>query len=223
MIKVLLARNLTSLFMKKDSFLDRADIQVFTAATGGEILKIHRQEHVDLIITRLDMPGMKSEELFSIIRNTLELRAVSTILVCEDTLAQRERCKQCKVNAVFAMPVDTAQLHFQVQQFLNVPPRMFYRAPLAVAISGKFKNQPLPFRTENISASGMLIKAEEPLTKGEGIFFSFFLPDGAHVSGYGEIIRVVQQETTPECFLYGIKFTNIDPDVRSAIHAITNK
>jgi len=223
MVKVLLARNLKSLFMKNNSFLDRADIQVFTAATSGEVLKIHRQEHVDLIITRLDMPSMKSEELFRTIRNDPELRAVSTILVCEDTLAQRERCKPSKVNAVFAMPVDTARLHLQVQQFLNVAPRMHYRAALAIAISGTFKNQPLPFRTENVSASGMLINADEPLATGDGIFFSFFLPDGAHVSGYGEIIRVVRQATTQESFLYGVKFTNIDPDVRAAIDAIAKK
>jgi CheY-like chemotaxis protein len=223
MVKVLLARNLESLFMIKNSFLNRADIQVFTAETNGDILKIHRQEHADLIATRLDMPGMKCEELFSSIRNSPELRAVSTILVCEDTLDYRERCKQCKVNAVFTLPVDSARLHLQVQQFLDVAPRMFYRAALAVAISGKFKNQPLPFRTENISASGMLISAAEPLAKGDGIFFSFFLSDGAHVSGYGEIIRVELQATTPESFLYGIKFTNIDPEVRSTIDAIAKR
>ena len=223
MIKVLVARSLKRFFMKQNSFLDRADIEVFTAATSGEVMKIHRQEHVDLIITRLDMPSMRSEELFRIIRSSPELRDVSTILVCEDTLVQRERCKQCKVNAFFTMPVDPAQLHLQVQQFLNVAPRMSYRAALAVAISGKFKNQPMPFKTENISANGMLIRAQEPLAKGDGIFFSFFLPDGAHVSGYGEIIRVVRQETTPESFLYGVKYTNIDPEVRFAIDEIAKK
>lgn len=223
MIKVLVAGSLKSLFMKKSSFLDRSDIQVFTAETSGEVLKIHRQEHVNLIITRLDMPSMKSEELFSIIRNGPELRSVSTILVCEDTLAQRERCKRCNVNAIFTLPVDTAQLHLQVQHFLKVPPRIFYRAALAVAISGKFKNQPLPFRTENISANGMLIITEEPLAKGDGIFFSFFLPNGTHVSGYGEIIRVSQQATKPESFLYGIKFTNVDRDAMAAIDAVVRK
>jgi hypothetical protein len=78
----------------------------------------------------------------------------------------------------------------------------------------------MPFWTENISANGMLIKTEEPLSKDAGIFFSFFLPDGTHVSGYGEISRIVQLKTAPVTFLYGIKFTNIDPSVRSAIEAV---
>jgi c-di-GMP-binding flagellar brake protein YcgR len=111
-------------------------------------------------------------------------------------------------------------LSIKMQQFLNTAPRTLYRAALAVAIEGKFKNRPVPFWTENISANGMLIKTEEPLAKEAGIFFSFFLPDGTHVSGYGEIVRVVQSETEPGTFLYGVKFTNIDPRAKAAIEAV---
>jgi c-di-GMP-binding flagellar brake protein YcgR len=110
-----------------------------------------------------------------------------------------------------------------MQQFLNVAPRKSYRATLAVAIEGKFKTRPLPFWTEDISMSGMLIRTEEPLIKGAGIFFSFFLPDGTHASGYGEIARVVQQEATPDTFLYGVRFTDIEADVRVAIQAVVKK
>ena len=223
MSKVLLAKDLLDIFRGKSSFLDRTDIQVFTATTGEEVLKIHKREKVDLIVTRLDMPGLRSEDLFTLIRQDKELQSVSTIIVCEDTLAHRDRCKHCKVNAVFTSPVDPALLHIHVQQFLNIALRKCYRAALALAISGKFKNQPLPFWTENISANGMLIKTEEPLAKGEGVFFSFFLPDGTHVSGYGEIKRIVRQKTVPVTFLYGVKFTNIDEDVKSSIDKVVNK
>jgi hypothetical protein len=121
------------------------------------------------------------------------------------------------------MPVDTALLHIKVQQFLNVAPRKFYRAALAVAIQGRFRDRPMPFWTENISSRGMLFRSEEPLAKGDGIFFSFFLPDGTHVSGYGEIARVDQPATEPNAFLYGIKFTNIDPGIQSAIETVVEK
>jgi len=220
MKKILLAKVLKSIFLEKGSFLDRADIKVFTAATNDEVLKIYNKEEIDLIITQLDMPGIRTEELFSMIRKSKELQKVSVIIVCQDTLAQRERCKQSRANAVFTIPVDTDLLSIKAQQFLNVAPRTLYRAALAVAIEGRFKNRPLPFWTENISANGMLIRTEEPLSKDAGIFFSFFLPDGTHASGYGEISRIVQLETERDSFLYGIKFTNIDPSVRSAIEEV---
>ncbi len=223
MKKVLIAKDLKSLFMKNKSFLDRADIRLFTAQSNDEVINIHGKEKVDLVITQLDMPGIKSEKLFHIIRNSEELRAVSTIIIGKDTLVHRERCKQCSTNAVFTLPVDIALLHIKVQQFLNVAPRKFYRVPLAVAIQGTFRERPLPFWTENISAKGMLIKSQELLLKGDGIFFSFFLPDGTHVSGYGEIARVVEQSTAPDAFYYGIKFTNIDPSEQSAIESAVNR
>jgi hypothetical protein len=65
----------------------------------------------------------------------------------------------------------------------------------------------------------MLIKTEEPLSRDDGVFFSFYLPNGAHVSGYGEITRVIQLEDEPGVFLYGVKFTSIEPDAKSALEA----
>jgi PleD family two-component response regulator len=62
MKKVLLADDLKSLLTEKSSFLDRADFAVFTASTNEEMLKIHRKEKADLIVTRLDLPGIKSED-----------------------------------------------------------------------------------------------------------------------------------------------------------------
>jgi len=223
MKKILLAKDLTDLLLGKNSFLDRTDIKIYTALTSDEMLEIHRTKDIDLIVTRLDMPGIKSEDLFTIIRNSTSLRKVSTIIICKDTLDQRERCKQCIPNAVFTIPFDPDFLRLKAQQFLNVAPRKLYRAVLAVAIQGKFKNRPLPFWTENISAGGMLIRSEEPLSTGDGVFFSFFLPDGTHVSGYGEIIRVAQLTTAPDVYLYGIKFTNVDSDVKAAIESAVNR
>ena len=221
MKKILLADGLRDLFTEKGSFLDRADITLFTAATNDAALMIHERERVDLIVTKLDLPGTTIEDFFSALRNDEELRKVSTIIVCNDTLAQRERCKRCRANAVFTMPVDTAMLALKVQQFLNVMPRKLYRAPLAIGIQGRFKDRPLPFWTENISAGGMLIRTEEPLAKGDGVFFSFFLPDGTHISGYGEIARVDQPAAGS--YHYGIKFTNVSPDDSSAIELAIKK
>jgi CheY-like chemotaxis protein len=223
MKKILLANGLKGLFAEKGSFLDRAEIAVFTAASNEEALKIHTKEHVDLIVTQLDLPGVKIEELFNSIRGDKELRKVSTIIICKDTLAHRERSKQCRANAVFTIPVDTTLLTVKAQQFLHVLPRELYRATLAVGIQGRFKNRPLPFWTENISARGMLIRSEEPLATGDGIYFSFFLPDGTHVSGYGEIARVVPPPDEGGVFHYGIKFTNVAPADTSAIEALIKK
>ncbi|HEY6011009.1 MAG TPA: PilZ domain-containing protein [Nitrospirota bacterium] len=217
--KIILARDLVSLLTAKSSFLDRADIKVFVVATNDDLRDVHTRERANVIITTLDMPGVRAETLFTDFRAHETLRDFSVIIVIKDTLVLRERCKKCKANAVFTVPVDEALLSLKVNQFINVAPRKSYRASLAVGIQGKFRDKPQPFWTENISSRGMLIRTGEPLAKGEGIFFSFFLPDGTHVSGYGEISRVDIDRTVADMHLYGIRFTNIEPADVAAIEA----
>jgi hypothetical protein len=216
MKNILISNDLKNFLTKRSSYLNNADIKIYTAATNDELLSIHREVKANLIITHLDMSGIKIVDLFKIIRNNKELRDVSVIMICKGNLANRELCKRCGTNAIITLPVDRDLLNLKVRQLLNIAPRKNYRAALAVAIEGKFKDRPHPFWTENISSSGMLIKTEEPLSRDAGIFLSFFLPDGTHVSGYGEITRVIQLENEPG-FLYGVKFTSIDQEVRSAI------
>lgn len=223
MKKVLLAHDIESHFRIKSDSLFRANVAVFTAATNDEILKLHERENADLIVTRIDLPGITSEELFRIIRDREELRDVSSIILCNDTPEHRMRCRKCHANAVFTAPVDVPLLAIKVRQLLEIERRKPYRAVLAVGIQGSFRDLPRPFWTENISASGMLIRSEEPLVTGDITFFSFALPDGTQVSGYGKISRAEKLATTPDTFLYGIKFTNVDPAVKAAIKAAVEK
>ncbi len=219
MKKILISNDLKKFLLKRSGYFENAGITVYTAATNDEMLSLHREEKCNLIISHPDMRGVNNAVLFKIIRNNKDLRDVSIIMICKGNLANRELCKQWGVNAIITTPVDIDLLHSKVRQLLNTAPRKIYRAALAVAVEGRFRNRPLPFWTENISASGMLIKTEEPLSRDDGIFFSFYLPDGAHVSGYGEITRVIHLEDEPGVFLYGVKFTSIEPDVKSAIKA----
>lgn len=220
MKKVLLFKDLRRLFPEQGSFLDRTDVTVVPVSTADEVLRICSRDDVDLIVTQLDMPGTKSEVLFELIRKDPKGRKASIVMVCNDTLAHRERCKNCKANAVVTLPVDPLILYMKMQELLNVAPRMKYRAMLAVAIEGKFRDRPVPFHTENISSSGMLITTEEPLERGAGVYLSFFLPDGTHVSGYGEIMRVERMPEEPGSFQYGVRFTNVDEEAKAAIDRI---
>ena len=105
MKKILIAKDLRTLFPEKGSFLDRADLRVFTAATNDEAKGISAREKIDVIVTRLDMPGMRTEDLVQFVRTSPELRQASIIMACQDSLSNRERCKRCRVNAVLTLPV----------------------------------------------------------------------------------------------------------------------
>jgi DNA-binding response OmpR family regulator len=227
MKKILVADNLKSQCLQNNSFLSRQGMTVFSAATNDEILKIHSVEKVDLIVSKIDLPGLTSEELFENIRHLRDLRGVATILICDDTSIHHARCKQCGANAVLTLPVDISQLHAKMQQLLDIAPRQAYRVTLKVSVEGKFKNKPFLYRTDNISATGMLItaevRAEERLAKGDILSFSFYLPDGTQIIAQGTVERVIPQTIAANVCLYGIKFMDLTPNVKSAIETFVRK
>lgn len=227
MKKILIAENLKNQWVHNNTFFSRQGITMLSAATNDEIWKIHSEKKVDLIVSKIDLPGLPSEELFDRIRQHRDLRSVATILICDDTPLHHARCKQCGANAVLAMPLDPSQLHAKMQQLLDIAPRQAYRVSLKVSVEGKFKNKPFLYRTDNISATGMLITAEvraqERLAQGDLLTFSFFLPDGTQIIAQGTVERVIPQTIATNVCLYGIKFSDLTPNVKAAIETFVRK
>ncbi len=225
MKKALIAIDLISLYMKKEGFLDRADIKVLTVASNNAFLKTHEKEKVDLMVTRLDMHGsITIEKLIETIRKNEELKKVSIILICEDTPEHRERSKKCGANAVFVKPVDIDLLHDKMCQLMSVPPREAYREVLHIVdIEGKFGDRAFFGHAENISTNGMLMKTEDIFTAGDQIYFSFFLPGGMRVRVRGEVVRLIKQPPALHMCKYGIRFTDITPQDKAAIGMYVEK
>jgi CheY-like chemotaxis protein len=223
MKKILTSNDLYRRYLKNETLIDRADIAVFTAETSDEMVEIHRKEKADLILTGLDPAGTRIERLFDTIRENKDLRKVSTIIICEDNVIHRARCEKCGPNACLAMPVDKAELKAKTLQLLDIAPRRPYRVTLNVAVEGKFNNKPFLHRTEDISSTGMLIRAKDILAQGDHITFSFYLPSGMRISARGEVERIVKQTAEPGICLYGVKFTDLESSARSAIEAFVTK
>ncbi len=221
--KILTSNGLNLLYLKNGSLTGRADIAVFTADTNDEMLNIHEKEKADLILTKLDLPGMMIEKMFGTIRESKDLRHVSTIIICEDNIIDKARCKKCGPNSVFTMPVDKAELHAKALQLLNIAPRRPYRVTLKVAVEGKFNNRSFLHHTEDISSTGMLIRAKDVLAQGDCIAFSFYLPNGMRVSARGVVERIVNLTADPGIYQYGVKFLDLDSNTQAALEAFVTK
>ena len=104
---------------RQQSFLDRTDVEVFTAFTNDEALEIHRHEKVDLIITDLDMPGMDIEQCCSLIRKDRMLNKVSLLMLCSRSSVAIEKSLRCGVNGLIIRPVDQALLLARAQRLIH--------------------------------------------------------------------------------------------------------
>jgi CheY-like chemotaxis protein len=218
MKKVLIAKDIHALLEKDKSFFDRTDLTVFVAATNDEALEMHRTKRVDLIIMQLDMPGMTSEQFCSLIREDTSLRAVSMIMVCDNTPAAVERSERCRANAVLLQPVHPLVVMVKAQQLLEIAARETIRVLLSVRADSLSRDESFYCRTRNISATGMLIETDTPLAPGARLSCFFYLPNAKKVQVSGKIIRTIEQTPGDEDHQYGVMFTDISPEVRKLLN-----
>lgn len=208
--------------MQEKDFFSRSDIAVFSAATNDQALALHIEERANLIVTTFGLPGLSCESLFTMIRQSKGLRAVSTMILCEDTRGLRERGARCGANVVVTLPIDPTLFVGNIQKLLDAAPRRSYRVVLNVVVEGMNKDRSFLCNSENISEAGILIKTEETLAHGDRLSCSFYLPDGTKVNAQGEIVRAAQ-EAWSKTNQYGVKFTDMIPGIKTAIEAFINK
>ena len=223
MKKVIIAEDIKEILTKEQSFLNRRGIRTFTAPTNDKVLSLHRAEKADLIIAHLDAPGVSGEKLCSIIRDDKDLCSVSIIIVCSGTEANLERCVQCRANVFISAPISTAVLLQEAHQLLHIAPRTSCRISMSVKLEGRSKENPFIGSLVNVSTSGMLFRAAAILSEGDSIQCSFLLPDSTRITSNAEIVRVLGKESGQDAYCYGIRFTDPDIDVISAIAAIVEQ
>jgi CheY-like chemotaxis protein len=223
MKKILVTDNIIKILEKNRSFLAREGVKLFTAATADDLLSVHRTERVDVIVSDLHTPGMKSEELCSAIRSDNVLNKVSIIILSPDNAVDIEKSARCKANAVLTLPMDPEQLLEKIRQFLDISWRESYRVLVSVSVTGSSKDRSFFCRSGNISTTGMLIETEKAFEKGDLLTCSFFLPDSAQIKPNGVIVRIGKQVAGSKTRQYGIKFSALSAEEKSAIEVFVER
>lgn len=208
----------------EESFFKRSGVKVIVASSNEEALALHKTHKADLIIASLDSAGMSGEILCSLIRDDVELRRVSIIIVGPDNETVLDRFLKCRANAFVTMPLNSAVLLEEAHQLLHIAPRTACRISISVKLNGTSKKAPLIGFLENISPSGLLFRAASNLHEGDMVKCSFSLPGYKHISTEAQIVRkTAVQETQPPANHYGAIFTDIGSDSLLAIETFVKK
>ena len=223
MKKIIIVDKLKRPLELETNFLERPDIKIFTAYSNEEVLKIHGDEKVDLIITLINLPGMGTGDLCSVIRTIKTLRRVSIIVYSPDNDKDISMSERCRANAVMTLPVNTALLLEKVQELLNISSREPCRVLIIVRREGHLLSGPFTCSLENISETGMLVETHKNLERGDRIECSFIMPNSTRMETRGEIVRVVKNSTQSHYKWYGVKFASLPVEAKCAIEAFVGK
>ena len=213
MKKIVIEQDINTILRKKNSFLDRADMRVFTATSTDEVLQIHRIVRIDLAIISIDMPGTDIEQFCPLLRAAdIAPSAVSIIMVCKNTKRALKQSSQCKADVVITQPFKPAQLLAQAKTLLNLSWRETYRVLLNVSIEGTAGESPFVCNSLDISLAGMLIETTQTFNLGARLSCSFYLPNMTRIHITGEIVRTIQPLPGVNANWYGVHFLNLPPE-----------
>jgi DNA-binding NarL/FixJ family response regulator len=207
MKKLLITDSLKSSIEKKGDVLLREDIKIFTSSSGDEILKIHKSEDLDFIMTDLDTHGKKGDEICSIIKYEDVFKRVPIAIVCNNDIKEIERVYSCKANALIRRPVDNDTILNNINKFLFVSSRSSVRVVFHAVVKVISENKPYFANSENMSSSGMLLASNGIFKKGDMVVCLFFIGNG-HVEIKSEVVRV--SKNAPDKYFYGVEFNETD-------------
>lgn len=215
MKKILLASASKAFLNRNSNLLLNRGLQLYTASSGKEALKLHADNLFDLILSDLELEDMGGCTLCSHVREVEKLQRVPVILTCHNISDKIERVAKSGASAMILKPIDPLQLLETIARFIDLPVGMHKRVVLNVKVVVKELDVVFFCSSEDISNSGILLVTEYHLDLGSRIICQFTLPGSLQIEAAGEVIRSMC--TLKRRTLYGVKFIDIPLSYRRAI------
>lgn len=223
MKEMLIADSLYAVLGPVMPFLKRSDISVHTGARHDELIRLHFEHKVNLIITRPDLPGMSCESFVTVLRRSERLRNVSILLLVAKDFAQRGQVLRVGANCVMPLSAAADAITQRIHRLLNIPQRRSSRVIMNLAIEGRRSNRTFLCGIENVSTHGMLTRTAEILSPGDRIHCSFFLPDGIRVATESTVVRTMPGTSDLLSQKYGVQFLGMSKTDESAISSFVER
>ena len=215
MKKVLLTSSSKAFLERNMNLLMNKGFQFFTATTGTETLKLHREYLFDLILSELELDDMNGCTLCTEVRKAEPSRPVSVVLICSDTAENLEKAERCGAAAILVRPLKPTQLLVTIGSIIDM---QLARSKRVEFISDVVvKKQTIEFHSvsRDISTTGILIESDHQLDLGDRISCQFRLFDSCHTQTEAEVARCVVSPKSRK--LYGVKFIDLSSQGRNAI------
>lgn len=206
-------------FDKVEPLLGREEFEVDRFPRASMALELIESVGFDVLVVGYPLPDISAREFLQRVRRSdSPCRATPLLLLArsEDLDAAGELVGY-GANRVVPMEETAQQLQQEVTDLLEVAPRREVRTMVRLQVKVDDGKQLAMCQSENISRSGMLIRAGEAYEIGTEVSFEFFL--GQHstpVVGCGEVVR----HTTPgreDVVGMGVRFSSFEKNGRKRL------
>lgn len=215
MKRVLLVSAYLLFLRKKETLLMKREIQIFTATSGEDALKLHGMHHFDLIVIDSKLEDMFGGTLCALIRGGKRFPLVPIVATCNDIPSSVERVERSGATLILIKPIDPIKFIETVGIFLEMELRRSKRVVLSVKVFCNKNNEEFLCTSHDISNTGILLETDYPLTLNSRIICQFTLPGICMIEVEGITVRLMASEDY--AYLYGVQFVALPLSARKAI------
>ncbi len=220
MTKILLADDVKLFMALEKTFLARSHFSFLTATNGRDAFALLKQEAPHLAILEERLPEMDAVQIRAEALKTPELAAIPIVITTSNpTDALRAVAADLGVATVLPKPFRLEDLTAAVQELLPTTRRKHCRFHAATDVGIKLPHGIGFVRgsTLNVSAGGMLIRVQDPISMGQLVWVQFLLPGDPHlISARAKVVRYAKEQRGPGHY-YGFEFVEIPKDDRDRI------
>jgi CheY-like chemotaxis protein len=215
MKKVLLA-SAYMLFLKRNTtLLMRRGFQIFTAKSGAEAFKLHKENHFDLILLDFKLEEMSGCTFCSLIRKGKDSPRVPIIMTCHNIPGSIESIEQSGADIILVKPLEPIKLMENIGSFLDLEIGRSKRVILEVKVASSIHGVEFFCLSHDISNTGILLETDYDLGLGSRIVCQFSLTNICQIEAEGVVTRFM---TAVDCKnLYGVKFVALPLSCRKNI------
>ena len=169
--------------------LRRLNLDVRRAVRASAASKVVHEAALDLVVVVLPFP--QGREFLALLRGPRSpCRHAAVLLVRGGEVTTNDDDLARLANRELPANASPEELQEAVHLLLNVAPRVEVRTSLRMRLGGSPADQPRVAQVENLSTSGMLLSAKEPLPVGSVFGFELDLPSQKEpVRGRAQVVR----------------------------------
>ena len=172
--------------------LQGGDLVAESLPDAEEALELVLQLPFDVVIVGHPLPDRSTEQFLAAVRRNGSLsRDAAVLVVTEPSLRDETQVLVGRgANRLLTTTEAAPLLQGLVAELLDVAPRLQLRVATRLDVNLEKGASRLLCQTENISATGMLVRTDQAFPPGTQVRFELTLPrDGAPVRGVAEVIR----------------------------------
>ncbi len=204
-------------YQQIETFMARSGLQVTRVSTGSQSLPLATKHLYDLIVAQNPLPDLTLRDFFAGLRGAGSASAGSPTLVLtrDDQLDQLDPYLDGHLVQACCVEAPEQNLHQAMAELLGVAPRVASRLFLRLGV--RLGGSDRLFETINLSETGVLVHAREPLAVGKETDFLLESPwEEEPITGTAHVVRHTEASRESACG-FAMRFVALEPAARAAL------